>query len=316
MNTAANHLMLLGALSTWTRPLWIVGVGMLVALALLIVLSLVLGRFAPKMAAIARVTSKEAFAQPLFYVLMTLGVLAIGIFLILPYNTFGEDVKMVKAEGLTLIKILAIILGVWLASVSVASEIEGRTALTLLSKPIGRRQLILGKFIGILFPVAIVFLLLGAVFLAGVSYKVVYDARETANPDPTDTQCYEEIVQVTPGLVLGFMEAAALVSISVAISTRLAMLPNLVICVSIYVLGHLVPLLVSSAVGDIVFVSFVGDLSAAVLPVLDHFNMDTAISTGQSVTIEYLLTAGAYCAIYCTVAMLFALLLFEDRDLA
>ena len=316
MNTAANHLMLFGALSTWTRPLWMVGLGVLVALALLIGLSLLLGRFAPKMTAIARVTAKEAFSQPFFYVLMILGVLAIVLFLFLPYNTFGEDVKMLKAEGLTLIKILAIILGVWTASVSVANEIEGRTALTLLSKPLSRRQLILGKFVGILVPVALVFLLLGATFLAGVSYKVVYDARETANPEPTPVECYEEMVQVTPGLLLGFMETAALVSISVAISTRLPMLPNLVICVSIYILGHLVPLLVSSAVGDIVFVRFVSDLSAAVLPVLDHFNMETAISLGQSVTVEYMLTAAAYCTIYCTVAMLFALLLFEDRDLA
>ncbi len=52
-------------------------------------------------------------------------------------------------------------------------------------------------------------------------------------------ECYEEIVQVVPGLALGFMEAAVLASISVAISTRLSMIPNLVICISIYVLGLL-----------------------------------------------------------------------------
>ena len=34
--------------------------------------------------------------------------------------------------------------------------------------------------------------------------------------------------------------------------------------------------------GKLDFVRFAGDLSAAVLPVLDHFNMETAISTGQS----------------------------------
>jgi ABC-type transport system involved in multi-copper enzyme maturation permease subunit len=65
------------------------------------------------------------------------------------------------------------------------SKIEGRTALTLLSKPVSRRQFILGKFLGILMPVAIMFVVLGALFLASVSYKVVYDARETAQADPT-----------------------------------------------------------------------------------------------------------------------------------
>ena len=78
------------------------------------------------------------------------------IFPFVPYNTFGEDVKMLKAEDLTLIKVLAIVLALWTASVSIADEIEGRTALTVLSKPISRRQFILGKYVGILVPVVAV----------------------------------------------------------------------------------------------------------------------------------------------------------------
>jgi ABC-type Na+ efflux pump permease subunit len=316
MDLAVGNLMLLGALPIWIRPLGVVGLGALAVVGALFAVIFLLRWLLPKLAAIASTTAKEAMSQPFFYVLIGLGVVLIFLFLILPYNTLGEDVKMVKSEGLTLIKLLAIMLAVWTASVSVANEIEGRTALTILSKPISRRQLILGKFVGVLIPVAIIFIILGAFFLGGVSYKVAYDAKESSNPDPTTMECYEEIVQVVPGLALGFMEAAVLASISVAISTRLSMIPNLVICISIYVLGHLVPLLVNSAVGEIVFVQFVGDLSAAVLPVLDHFNMDTAISTGQHVSMGYLAMTGAYSLAYCTVAMLLALLLFEDRDLA
>ena len=102
----------------------------------------------------------------------------------MPYNTFGEDVKMLKDEDMTLIKVLAIVLALWTASVSIADEIEGRTALTVLSKPIGRRQFIVGKFLGILGPVAILFFVLGAIFLATVSYKVSYDARESSHARP------------------------------------------------------------------------------------------------------------------------------------
>ena len=316
MDLAVGNLMLLGALPVWAQPLWVVGAGALLAVVALFAVMALLRWRLPKLAAIAQTTAKEAMSQPFFYVLIAIGVVLLGLFLILPYNTFGEDVKMVKSEGLTLIKLLAIMLAVWTASVSIANEIEGRTALTLLSKPISRWQLILGKFVGVLLPVAIIFVLLGAVFLTGVSYKVKYDARESSNPEPTTMDCYEEIVQVVPGLVLAFMEAAVLASVSVAISTRLSMIPNLVICVSIYVLGHLVPLLVNSAVGNNEYVSFVGNFSAAVLPVLDHFNMDTAISTGRAISMEYMAWTGVYCLVYCTIAMLLALLLFEDRDLA
>jgi ABC-type transport system involved in multi-copper enzyme maturation permease subunit len=270
----------------------------------------------PKVAAIGWSTAKEALSQPLFYVLLTIGVFGLILFPFVPYNTLGEDIKMVKDEGLTLIMVLSIILALWTASVSIADEIEGRTALTLLSKPVSRRQFILGKFLGILVPVAIMFLVLGALFLASVSYKVVYDARETAQGDPTWQQCRGEMIQIAPGLALAFMETVVLTSISVAISTRLPMLANLIICASIYVLGHLVPILANSAVGQIEYVSFVANLLAAILPVLDHFNISAGISTGQQVPGEYMAWAALYCLVYSSVAMLLALLLFEDRDLA
>jgi len=112
------------------------------------------------------------------------------------------------------------------------------------------------------------------------------------------------------------MEAVVLTAISVAISTRLPMMANLMICASIYVLGHLVPMLANSAVGQFEMVRFVANLLAAVLPVLDHFNISAGISTGQEVPGVYLAWTGLYCVLYSAVAMLVALLLFEDRDLA
>ena len=302
--------------TTWIKPLWSVGLGTIAVLIVLIAGWSVLRLLVPKIAAVAWTTAKEALSQPLFYVLLTVGMFTLLLFPFIPYNTFGEDVKMLKDGGLTVIKVLAIILALWTASVSIADELEGRTALTVLSKPIGRLQFILGKFLGIIAPVAIMFIVLGTLFLATVSYKVVYDARESAMPAPVWQECEAEIIQVVPGLALAFMEAMTLTSISVAVSTRLPMMANMIICSAVYVLGHLVPMLADSAVGQFQIVSFVANLLATVLPMLDHFNIYDAISTGEAVRPEYLLWTGAYCLLYCTIAMLVALVLFEDRDLA
>ena len=54
-------------------------------------------------------------------------------------------------------------------------------------------------------------------------------------------------MQVMPGLALGFFEVTVLTSISVAISTRLPMLANLVVCILVFFLGHLSPVLVEVA---------------------------------------------------------------------
>ncbi|MEO1498577.1 MAG: ABC transporter permease [Planctomycetota bacterium] len=271
---------------------------------------------APGVSNIAAATAKEAAAQPIYLLMLAGGALALFCFIYIPYNTFGEDVKMLKDSGLSTIMVLAILFAVWTASVTIADEIEGKTALTLLSKPISRRQFILGKYLGILWPVLLMFVLLGCVLMASISYKVVYDARETSNPTPEWQLCHAEMVGIAPGLVLAGLEVAVLAAISVAVSTRLPMLPNLLIVGAIYAVGHLTPLLVQSSIGENPFVAFFGRLIAVVLPMLDHLNIQPAIAAGQAVPASYLLMATLYSVLYCVVALLLALLLFEDRDLA
>ncbi len=288
------------------------GIAVLAVFAFYILLQVL----APKLAAVALTTTRGGLAQPLFLVCLGLGMFMLVAFIYVPYNTLGEDIKMLKDSGMTMVMVLSIILSLWLASVSIADEIEGRTALTLLSKPVGRRQFILGKYLGILGPVLILFMVLGGFFMVTVPYKLIHEIREGGVQAVTPELCRFEMVSVVPGLLLAFMETMTLAAISVAISTRLPMLANLLICSSVYVLGHLVPLLVNSAVGRFEIVQFVGVLIATVLPVLDHFNIQSSIAAGSQVPTAYLGWATLYCLCYSTFALLAALLFFEDRDLA
>mgnify|MGYP001182713091 CR=1 FL=1 len=57
-------------------------------------------------------------------------------------------------------------------------------------------------------------------------------------------------------------------------------------------------------------------LIATLLPVLDHFNIQAAIAAGARVPSVYLAWALVYCVLYSSIAMLLALAMFEDRDLA
>src|SRR5260370_729191 len=82
--------------------------------------------------------------------------------------------------GLTTISFVCPLPALLTASSTVAEEIEGKTAITLLSKPITRRQFIIGKYLGIELGVLLMFLILGAAFLGGVWYKYAYDLREAA----------------------------------------------------------------------------------------------------------------------------------------
>jgi hypothetical protein len=280
----------------------------------------------PKLAAVALSSAKSDIAQPLYPILMAAGIFALVLFVYIPYNTFGDDIKQLKDSGLSLILVLAIVQAVWAASTSVADEVEGKTALTVLSKPVSRRDFILGKYFGISWSVGLMVVILGLVLLVSVAYKPIFDYREGGyevayqqrNTDPTWQDCHREMVQIVPGLTLVYLEALVIAAVSVAISTRLPALANFIICFSIYVLGHLTPLLVQSSVvaDQLPPVIFFGRLITTVLPVLDHFNIQASVAAGIDVPLIYLAWVLLYTIIYSGAAMLLALVLFEDRDLA
>ena len=270
----------------------------------------------PKAAAIALSAAKSELSQPLPVMLMVIVSLAILLFVFLPFHTFGEDIKLLKDCGVTLILIAAILQAVWSASTSVNDEIEGRTALTLLSKPIHRRSFIIGKIMGVICIVMLMFLVLGTVELLAVAYKPIVESRESSLDPPTWQQCHTEMFQTIPGLALAFFEAIVFGAFAVALGTRFSLLPNFTICFSIYLLGHLTPTIVESAAGGLPLVEFFSQLISAVVPNLSHFSMEAAIDAEVGIPWSVIASVLIYTTIYGIAATLIGLLLFEDRDLA
>jgi len=224
---------------------------------------------------------------------------------------------MYKDSGLILIRVLSIFLAIWAVSKSVAEEIEGRISLTVLSKPVGRRQFVVGKFAGISMALGLLFILLGFWLVAWVAYKPVYDYKEAAKGLCEWTVCYKEAIHIIPGIVLCFMEVVIFVAISVADSTRMGAMSNFLIFASIYVSGHLTPNLVQSTErAQIDTIVVFANLIAVIFPVADYFDVQTAINNSSDVPMVYMGWSLIYTALYGTMAMLLALVLFEDRDLA
>lgn len=271
---------------------------------------------APKASAIALSAAKSELSQPLPVILMILVALAILLFVFLPFHTFGEDIKLLKDCGITLILIVATFQAVWSASTSVNEEIEGRTALTLLSKPVHRRSFIIGKMLGIFWLVMFMFLVLGSWELLMVAYKPIYDARESSLEQPVWQMCHYEVMQTIPGLAMAFFQSVVIGTIAVALATRLPLIANFTICFAIYLLGHLTPTIVASAEGGLPLVEFFSQLISALVPNLNLFSMEAAIDSDVTVPWTVLSSVLIYTLLYFVLATLLGLLLFEDRDLA
>jgi ABC-type transport system involved in multi-copper enzyme maturation permease subunit len=275
--------------------------------------------------------ANEALRQPVFLLLLTLGILVIGANYYVPFFSLGEDTKMFIDCGLATVLICSLLLSVWTASMSVADEIEGKTAMTLLSKPITRRQFVVGKYLGITQTALILILVVGTAFFVLTYFKFGYDARESGKEQPEvfvwadvggmkvpapEPERLSVALKIIPALSLIFMEVAVLTAVSVAISTRFPMLFNIVTCFAIFVVSHLTPVLVASTFKDLPPVRLLAQVLATLLPALDNFNMSAAVATGKDVPVMYLGLCAAYCLAYATAAVLLGFIMFEERDLA
>jgi ABC-type transport system involved in multi-copper enzyme maturation permease subunit len=306
----------------------------------------------PKGGAVALAAFREGIRQPMFWML---AVIAMGAMLVspyIPYFTFGEDHKMVEELGYDTIMGVALLFGTLAASLSISEEIEGRTAVTLMSKPVSRRQFLLGKFFGILLAAVAMTLILGWVFDWVLIYKRWYDRVDpvpVATPLTTWVQAWVSSSSTTPdfvrgidlwandagiampGLILGLCQVMVLLAVAVSLATRLPMAVNLVICLGVYFLGHLTPVLLQIAneqrgageAGGAVAGQILGFMARAfdtILPGLDYFSLGTAVVRDNPLPLDqfliYVASVVCYAVLYTVIALVFGLILFEDRDLA
>lgn len=320
----------------------------------------------PKGGVVAFAAYREGCRQPMFWIIVLISILATWLSVVLPYNTFGDDYKMMKQIGFDLVMLGPVLFGVLAASTSISEEIEGRTAVTLMSKPVNRYQFLIGKFLGIVLACLVLTLFvswnLNYALRAHREFDPINNTPDPLDPlgqltdkavDPMTLQAqrtiepffekpmpsvpgkavargiglwFSDSVAHTLGVALGFGQVMILVAIASALATRMSFVVNVVLCLLIYLLGHLAPVVVmvtESARGGGVgvgLVGFLGNLFNVLLPALEFFNMGPAIIREAPLDLwkfgTYVLIVLGYSIIYTGIALIVGLLLFEDRDLA
>src|SRR5438034_946741 len=93
---------------------------------------------------------REHVRAPLFWLMGGGAVGLLVVAMVVPYFTFGDDYKMMKQICFDVAMLAPVAFGVLMTSISINDEIEGRTAITVISKPVTRRQFLLGKYLGAL----------------------------------------------------------------------------------------------------------------------------------------------------------------------
>jgi len=118
----------------------------------------------------------ESIRQPIFPVLLLVGCLMLVLNPPLCAYTFDDDNKLLFDIGLSIILMLGIMLSAFTAAGVVSREIENKTVLTVVSKPIGRWLFIVGKFLGVAAAITIATWIWSLVFIFTARHGVMSTA--------------------------------------------------------------------------------------------------------------------------------------------
>ncbi|MEX0885864.1 MAG: ABC transporter permease subunit, partial [Phycisphaeraceae bacterium] len=113
---------------------------------------------------IAGNTFTEAIRQPIFTVLVLLGAVALGLNLQLAAYTFEDDTKILIDLGLSTVFLVGLFLAAFTATGVLASEVESKTVLTVVSKPVSRPLFVVGKFLGVAGAIGVALYVLSHIF--------------------------------------------------------------------------------------------------------------------------------------------------------
>jgi ABC-type transport system involved in multi-copper enzyme maturation permease subunit len=294
---------------------------------------------------IVRHTFREAVVQPIYGLLLGLGAAILIIFGVLPFFTLGEDTVMFMSVGLDVILLLVLIATLFATSKSIFDEIEDRTMLTLMSKPVARWEVLVGKYLGIVLSALLAVAALGAVLALAVYWRIPGDNLiNTKTIDDRELQNLHglrvlALAGLFPALIMVWLQISTLAAIGVALSTRFSLVVNLPVVIFLYIAGNLTRFLfpLTSSQGSVspfqrqgVFIKAIAAAVRAVLPYLEAFDLKARMIHNKIAVAQFVSDPGAiplsaiwgyvalalvYAAAYTIFALSVGMWLFQTREL-
>ena len=128
---------------------------------------------------IAKNTFTESIRQPVFLVLIVAGLIFLGFIdpSVSAYSMQVDiqqgDTKILIDTGFGTIFIIGLLLAAFTATHMLSRELENKTVLTVVSKPIARPVFVVGKYLGVAAAIAVAYLLLTLIFLFTIRHGVM-----------------------------------------------------------------------------------------------------------------------------------------------
>ncbi len=239
------------------------------------------------------------------------GVLLVAGSYLIGQMTAGQDVKIIKDLGLSALSILGLLIAVFIGIGLVAKEVEKRSIYSLLSKPVTREQLVLGKFLGLVMTLAVNLTAMSAAYYLVLFYQqmTVPASQQSVWPAPaTDPRLMVAIILI-------FAEMMLITAVALFFSTFAGPLTAVLLTLALWVAGHFnADLRNFQEVVDAPIAVQVARVLYYVLPNLAPFNVKAEVVHGVPVSASHIGMTLAYALVYIAMLLLAAMAVFRRRD--
>ena len=258
------------------------------------------GRFW-RITAIARNAFREAVRDRVLYNLVLFVLLLTGASIFIGELSGGQERKVIVYLGLSAMLLFGVFIAIFVGVGLVYKEIERRTIYAVFSKPVGRGEFLVGKYLGLCLTLLVNVLVMGV----GVSLALVY---VSSGGDPL-------IATIWPAVLLIYMELMLLTAVALLFSSFSSPALSALFTFMVFIIGHFSADLKSLSVS-------LGSTSARwlftglyyLLPNLSNYSFITPAAHGRAPSAGFIFATGLYAAVYITVILAVATLVFSRRN--
>lgn len=248
---------------------------------------------------IARNTFREAVRDRVLYNLVVFVLLITASAIFLGELTGGQEARTIVNLGLTAMLIFGAFIAIFVGVSLVSKEIDKRTVYAMLSKPVGRGEFIIGKYLGLCLTLLVNVLIMGI----GVSLALLYVGGGNL------------AFSIWGAICLIFFELMILTGVAILFSSFSSPALSALLTFLVFIIGHFSQSLrdfaqnLGSAAAKIFF-----EILYWVLPNLSNYSFITNAAHGDVPPTGFFVMAIFYALFYCAILTAASAFIFSRRN--
>ncbi len=256
--------------------------------------------------AIARNTFRENIRDKILYNLILFALIIILSSLALGQLALGNEQKVLLDLGLFSISVIGMLISIFIGIGLVYKELEKRTVYALIAKPVHRYELILGKYLGLLFTLLVNL----AIMTVGLELALLYAGRIGLGG----------YLRLLPAVYLVFLSLALVTALALLFSTFSTPALSALFSFFLWIAGHFGKDLQSfGEITKSASVKWICNILYYVIPNFSNFSVDSRniiqdAAYYQPMNPYSIAGVTLYCILYCAVIISISAAIFMRRD--